>query len=72
MNGQEKEIDEHHGVGGTYRVMDGKRVLVEGSRTDMSPRVKIDPVTGERSLMTQEEIAAADSGHGASAVNTKE
>ena len=29
------EPDEHHGVGGTYLVdKDGKRVLVDGSRTE--------------------------------------
>lgn len=60
MNGKEKEIDQFHGQGGTYQVVDGKRVLVKDSRTDLTPRVKTDPVTGERTLMTQEEIAAAD------------
>ena len=28
------EPDEHHGAGGTYIVKDGKRVLVDGSRTE--------------------------------------
>jgi hypothetical protein len=65
MNGKEKDwkpgvVDEHHGVGGSYTIVDGKRVPVEGSRTDMNPRVKINPATGERTLMTEAEIAAAD------------
>ena len=55
MNGNEwkpgGEPDEHHGQGGSYTVVDGKRVLVKDSRTDMNPRVKVDPVTGERTLI---------------------
>ncbi len=55
MNGKEHwkpgDIDEHHGQGGSYQVVDGKRVLVEGSRTDMNPKVRIDPETGARTLI---------------------
>lgn len=56
MNGETKdwkpggEPDEHHGAGGTYVVKDGKRVLVEDSRTDLNPEVVIDPETGHRRL----------------------
>lgn len=53
-----KKPDEFHGQGGTYVVENGERRLVEGSRTDMNPKVKIDPATGARTLMTEAEIAA--------------
>ena len=67
MNGKEWKpgmVDEHHGVGGSYTIVDGKRVPVEGSRTDMNPKVKVNPVTGERTLMTEAEIAAAEQEQG--------
>ena len=35
--GKDADKDEHHGVGGTYEYRDGKRVLVEGSRTERLP-----------------------------------
>lgn len=55
MNGEKRiwkpgeQPDEHHGLGGSYTVDgDGKRRLVDGSRTDFSAEVIVDPATGER------------------------
>lgn len=54
-----EDRDEHHGLGGSYEVKDGKRVLVEGSRTVERP-VFVCPVTFSRHL--QEDVVVDDEG----------
>lgn len=41
-------------AGGTYIVQDGKRVLVEGSRTEVKP-TRANPETGERTEIKDKE-----------------
>jgi len=48
------DADDHAGAGGTYVIQDGKRVLVEGSRTVDKP-VKTDPATGARTEIKDKE-----------------
>jgi len=47
------DTDTNPDAGGTYIVQDGKRVLVEGSRTEVKP-VAVDPATGQRSEITED------------------